>query len=345
MHGAAHTAKAPPSRNDEPRRRAPWTSPAPTSRSGHGSRPMNTSPKTIRTKPAICSSRNWFRGIERPTAAAPAPSRTKTAMRPATNGRLARTTRRAAPGSPSRSASTRRDRRQIARHERQHARSEERDEAGGERDGDGRAGAHGRSARARRRAGARARDRAAASARARPRAAAPAPGEQPDHDRAECEPDERQEPREQVEAALRAAPRARPGRTASTSSALISLFVAPAAIRSRMFCFIRRAIGAFELSSVVSQIGQTSSASSSAGVGRSSLAAAGAASASASRPSGDEPPHARRRERPLDAVVELRRVSHLAGDAVRRLARARRRSTSRGSRSRRSGRRVEPLPS
>ena len=67
---------------------------------------MNTSPKTIRMKPAICSSRNWLRVIESPTAAAPAPSRTKTATSPATNGRLATTTRRAAPGSPSRSAST-----------------------------------------------------------------------------------------------------------------------------------------------------------------------------------------------------------------------------------------------
>jgi len=67
MHGAAQTANAPPSRKPEPRRRAPWTSPAPTRRCGHGSRPMKTNPKTIRTKPATCSSRNWLRVKERPT--------------------------------------------------------------------------------------------------------------------------------------------------------------------------------------------------------------------------------------------------------------------------------------
>ena len=39
MHGAAQTANAPPRRTREPRERAPWTSPAPTSRSGHGQEP------------------------------------------------------------------------------------------------------------------------------------------------------------------------------------------------------------------------------------------------------------------------------------------------------------------
>ena len=53
MHGAAQIAKAPPSSTREPRLRAPCTSPAPTSRSGQGSRPMNASPKTTSTKPAI----------------------------------------------------------------------------------------------------------------------------------------------------------------------------------------------------------------------------------------------------------------------------------------------------
>ena len=106
MQGAAQMAKAPPSRKPEPRRRASWTRPAPSSRCGHGSRPMNAKPKTIRTKPAICSIRNWFCVNESPIAAAPAPSRTKTVTSPATNGRLERTTRRDEPGSPSRSAST-----------------------------------------------------------------------------------------------------------------------------------------------------------------------------------------------------------------------------------------------
>ena len=54
--------------------------------------------------------------------------------------------------------------------------------------------------------------------------------------------------------------------------------MSPAAIRSRMNAFIRSATGAFEVSSVVSQTGQTSSDSSSAAVGRCSLAPAGAAS-------------------------------------------------------------------
>ena len=67
---------------------------------------MKTKPKTIRMKPATCSSRNWLRTNESPTAAAPAPSSTKTLTRPATKGRLETTTRRDAPGSPSRSAST-----------------------------------------------------------------------------------------------------------------------------------------------------------------------------------------------------------------------------------------------
>jgi hypothetical protein len=67
---------------------------------------MKTRPNTIRMKPAICSSKNWFRVMDSPTAAAPAPSSTKTATRPATKGRLERTTRRPAPGSPRRSAST-----------------------------------------------------------------------------------------------------------------------------------------------------------------------------------------------------------------------------------------------
>ena len=66
---------------------------------------MKPSPKTIRMKPATCSSRIWFSVKESPTAAAPAPSSTKNATSPATKGRLERTTLREAPGSPSRSAS------------------------------------------------------------------------------------------------------------------------------------------------------------------------------------------------------------------------------------------------
>ncbi len=65
---------------------------------------MNASPTTTRTKPAIsfCASPE----TTPPIAAAPAPSTTKTTVKPATNGRLEVTTRRATPRSPSRFAST-----------------------------------------------------------------------------------------------------------------------------------------------------------------------------------------------------------------------------------------------
>ena len=94
---------------------------------------MKTSPNTIRTKPATCSSRNWLRVIESPTAAAPAPSRTKTETSPATKGRLETTTRRAAPGSQALRLD-RRDGREVAGHQREHAGGEERDEARAEGD-------------------------------------------------------------------------------------------------------------------------------------------------------------------------------------------------------------------
>ena len=106
MHGAAQIANAPPSSTREPRLRAPCTSPAPTSRSGHGSRPMKANPKTTRTKPATRWSRNWLLRNPAPMSWAPMPSATKTAVKPSTNGMLASTTRRADPRSPSRSAST-----------------------------------------------------------------------------------------------------------------------------------------------------------------------------------------------------------------------------------------------
>ena len=53
MHGAAQTANAPPSSAFDPRRRACCSSPGATVRSGHGSSPMNASPITTSTKPAI----------------------------------------------------------------------------------------------------------------------------------------------------------------------------------------------------------------------------------------------------------------------------------------------------
>ena len=106
MHGAAQTAKAPPSRTREPRDRAPWTIPAPTSRSGQGRRPMKARPNTTSTKPETCSRRNWLRKRLPPSRDAPTPSRTKIDVNPSTNGMLDTTTRRAVPGRPSSSAST-----------------------------------------------------------------------------------------------------------------------------------------------------------------------------------------------------------------------------------------------
>ena len=72
--------------------------------SGHGSSPMNASPITTRTNPAIftcvCLS------TVPPIAAAPAPSRTNTVVKPRINGMLATTIRRLTPRSPRRSTST-----------------------------------------------------------------------------------------------------------------------------------------------------------------------------------------------------------------------------------------------
>ena len=102
MQGAAQTANAAPSRMLDPRARA--RSPVPTARSGQGSRPTNPSPITISRKPAnsVCVRLS----STLPNAAAEAPSTTKTTVKPSTKGRLATTTRRAIPGSPSRFAST-----------------------------------------------------------------------------------------------------------------------------------------------------------------------------------------------------------------------------------------------
>ena len=104
MHGAAHTANAPPSSAFEPRRRAPCRRLGATARSGHGRSPMNASPSTTSTNPAILS---WVSlSTALPTAAAPAPRTTKTIVKPRMNGTLASAIRRPTPRSPSRSIST-----------------------------------------------------------------------------------------------------------------------------------------------------------------------------------------------------------------------------------------------
>src|SRR4051812_4599163 len=104
MHGAAHTANAPPSSAREPLPCARWSSPGATARSGQGRTRRNARPSTTRTKPAISTCDRLSTVL--PTAAAAAPSSTNTAVKPITNGTLASSTRFETPWSPSRSTST-----------------------------------------------------------------------------------------------------------------------------------------------------------------------------------------------------------------------------------------------
>ena len=73
--------------------------------------------------------------------------------------------------------------------------------------------------------------------------------------------------------------RARRGRTGRRAAALISAALSPAAIRARMYAFIRVAIGEFDWSSVILQVGQTISASRSACFGGPPAAVPASASA------------------------------------------------------------------
>jgi hypothetical protein len=102
--GAAQTAKAPPSSARDPRLRAPTSSPGATTRSGTGSRPTNASPITTRTNPAMSACAFGVTTFE--IAAAPAPTATKTSVKPRMNGTLAIAMRRADPARPSSSGST-----------------------------------------------------------------------------------------------------------------------------------------------------------------------------------------------------------------------------------------------
>ena len=104
MQGAAQTANAAPSSSPEPVRRAPSSSPGAAIRVGTGSRPMKARPITTSTNPAIDV--RVSESSTPPTAAAPAPTSTKTAVKPMMNGTLESATRRAVPRSPRRPAST-----------------------------------------------------------------------------------------------------------------------------------------------------------------------------------------------------------------------------------------------
>src|SRR5579862_560470 len=104
MHGAAHTAKAPPSSSDEPPCRARCSMPGATARSGQGSSPAKARPITTSAKPAISVCVPFVTTLA--IAAAAAPRTTKTVVKPAMNGTLAATTRRPVPRSPSLATST-----------------------------------------------------------------------------------------------------------------------------------------------------------------------------------------------------------------------------------------------
>ncbi len=207
MHGAAQIANAPPSSTREPRLRAPCTSPAPTSRSGQGSRPMKANPKTTRTNPATRWSRNWL--LRKPGAdELGADAEGDEEGREAEHERNAREhdpPRRPALPEPVRLDGG--DGREIARHERQHARGEERDEPRDQRDQRlGRPSSAQSSYRASSSSTRRSRSGSSSSLRrvvAAVAPAAPRPRERADDDDAEAERRERQEPGEQVEAALR----------------------------------------------------------------------------------------------------------------------------------------------
>ena len=113
----------------------------------------------------------------------------------------------------------------------------------------------------------------------------------------------------------------------ATSFRLISLFVSPAAIRAEMNCRMRSAIGAVDWSSVVLHVGHITSPSSSPSVGWRSLAAAGAASTS-----GEEQ---RGRESHDSSARRIPEVSFVGADLARR--RGRRRGGRAGRRSRSPG--------
>ena len=270
MQGAAQTANAAPSSRLDPRARA--SSPGATARSGHGSSPTNASPTTISRKPANSSCRRLVRATL-PIAAAPAPSRTKTTVKPSDE-------RQARERDPSTHAALaeaprldRRDRGQVAGHERQDARQDDRDEPDRERD---RNAASRRSEQALRppaaRAPGRAAGRPAATAR-RSRRRDQRQASQPSTSAPSPSADERQHPREQVEPVLRRLGEDRRPELRRRACALISLFVSPAAMRAEMNCRIRSAIGAVDWSSVVLHVGHITSPSSSPSVGCRSLAA------------------------------------------------------------------------
>ena len=171
------------------------------------------------------------------------------------------------------------DRREVAGHERQHARRDERREAGEERERD--PAGHAASGLEARElfvdAALELRIERRAAGRRRSAPAAPAPRGRTEHDRAA---------RAHAASGNSHASRSNPcvagrattdGPNVAISLSSICERVSPAAMRREMNAFMRSAIGELDWSSVVWQVGQITSPSSSPCVGCASLASAGAA--------------------------------------------------------------------
>ena len=291
--------------------------------------------------PAVRSSRNWSRNEPR-TEELGADAERDEDEREAEHERDARKhdpAGRAAVTEPI--GLDRRDGRQVAGHEWQHAGREERDEAAGKRDeGLGRTPVMSSN---RASSSSTRRSSSGSSGSPPPRRPVAAAGSTSTRERRPRPRRRRARPSGSSQA-RRSNPcfggsASTPGPNWSTSCALISAALSPAAIRARMYAFIRVAIGELDWSSVVLQVGQTISASRSACTG-------GAAAAGRPARAGERQRRARRRsevgslrlrgaraERPRRTPPCCARCRSLPGCAYRRGGRSGRRRTSRGTRS------------
>ena len=134
MHGAAQTAKAPPSSRPSRAPRARCSSPGATARSGHGSSPDEREPEHDEHEAGDLESASAWSTTLADRRAPRRRAATKTTVKPTMNGRLASTIRRADAALAEPRHLDRRHRREVARDERQYARRDHRDEPGEERD-------------------------------------------------------------------------------------------------------------------------------------------------------------------------------------------------------------------
>ena len=136
MHGAAHTAKAPPSRKREPRVRAPWSEPRAEQALGPGQEPHEREPEHDQDEPRDLLEQEL---VGEETAADeggthPEQHEDRREAEDEGNARHDHTSGVSRLPQPVRVDG--RDRREIPRDEREHARSQERNESGQERDRD-----------------------------------------------------------------------------------------------------------------------------------------------------------------------------------------------------------------